>query len=371
MIIGVPKEIKNQEFRVSIIPSFAEKLINNGHSVFVERNAGLNAGFPDEEYIKVGATVFDVADEIWDKSELIVKVKEPIPIEYNKIKEKHILFTYLHLASNQKLTEALINSGATCIAYETVQNNNGQLPLLAPMSAIAGRMSVLIATNLLQKKYGGEGILASGIPGVEPGNITIIGAGNVGKNAAFIAKGIGASVTVIDTHQHTLNSIDKMFGGRVKTTFYSESKIAELIEKTDILICSALIPGAITPKIISRNTVGNMKKGSVIIDVSIDQGGCCETSKPTTHDAPYFVVSGVLHYCVTNMPGAYPQTASIALNNATHQYIEQIANLGLKDALQKDSALRFGLNIYKGNITCKPIAKSLKLEYKDLNHSKR
>ena len=350
MQIGVIKEIKNGEHRVGLIPAFVSNLVLQGHNVYVEEGAGNGAGFDDTEYIKAGARIINEPEEIWKSSELIIKVKEPLDSEYGYIQPRQILFTYLHLAPNTALTNALVNSKAICVAYETVTDNQGKLPLLAPMSSIAGRMSVLVASNLLQQKFGGAGILPCSIPGVPSAKILILGGGTVGFNATFVAHGIGGDVTVLDNKQQALDNIHNQFNGQVKTSYSTRDNIEKFICKADIVICAALNVGAKAPQLISKDMISNMKKGSVIVDVAIDQGGCCETSKPTTHDDPIYIVDGIIHYCVTNMPGAYANTASISLNNATFPYIEKLAKYGSK-AFEIDSNLKNGLNIYEGKIT--------------------
>ena len=304
MKIGVVKEIKIGEHRVGIIPAFVSSLVAQGHEVFVERNAGVGSGFCDEEYLRAGAIVVDVADEVWRSSELIVKVKEPLSSEYQHIRSEQVLFTYLHLAPNVELTKALIKSGAICIAYETVTDPCGGLPLLAPMSTLAGRMSMFVAANLLQKQYGGSGVLPCGVPGVLPAKVLILGGGNVGTNAALMASGIGADVTVFDNCPKVLNRVSSMFDGHVKTCYSNQDNVAKHIAEADIIIGAALIAGASTPKLISRDMVKTMKPGSVMVDVAIDQGGCFETSHPTTHEEPFYEIAGIIHYCVGNMPGA-------------------------------------------------------------------
>ncbi len=346
MIVGVPKEIKNHEYRVGLIPSFVAEIVQAGHEVIVESDAGVGSGFSNDEYLKYGATIVQSSDAVWDRSDFIVKVKEPLRSEYSKIKSRHILFTYLHLASNPELTNVLSQSGAICLAYETVQDANGRLPLLEPMSTIAGRMSILVASNLLQKTNGGSGILPTGMPGVPPANVVILGGGTVGINATDIAHGMHANVTVIDNNISVLRKIDEMFLGQGQTLFSNESNISSSIEKADIFIGSVLIPGKAAPKLVTREMVQNMKKGSVIVDVAIDQGGCLETSRPTTHDDPTYEVNGVISYCVANMPGAYGKTSTIALNNATFPYVKKIADMGIMAALEKDPGLKKALCVF-------------------------
>lgn len=356
MIIGIPKEIKVGENRVGLIPSFVSSLVKQDHEIFVEKNAGIGSGFSDEDYLKAGGIIVDGADEIWSKADIIVKVKEPLKPELEKIQPNQVLFTYLHLAPDVELTDALLNSGAICIAYETVTDCHGGLPLLAPMSAIAGRMSVLVGATLLQTKYGGSGTLPCGVPGVLPSKVLILGGGNVGMNAAFIANGIGADVTVIDNYQPVLDNVSRTFGGHVKTAYSTESNIAQCIAGTDIVVGAALLAGYTSPKLISRDMLKLMNPGGVIVDVAIDQGGCAETSRPTTHDDPIYDVSGIAHYCVTNMPGAYARTATISLNNATFPFIEKLANLGYEKAFALDRNLMNGLNVYRGSIANQAVA---------------
>ncbi|MBP5191073.1 MAG: alanine dehydrogenase [Opitutales bacterium] len=363
MKIGIVKEIKVNENRVGIIPGFVASLTQQGHTVLCEQNAGVGSGFSDTDYKNAGASLLRTADEVWQQADMIVKVKEPLPEEYKKIRAGQILFTYLHLAPDVPQTEALIKSGAVCIAYETVTDNAGRLPLLSPMSAIAGRMSVLMAANLLQTQFGGEGILPSGVPGVLPAKVLILGGGNVGQNAAFIAHGIGADVTVLDHYQPTLDSITKQFHNEVKTAYSNSGNIAQLITQADIVIGAALVAGLSTPKLVTKAMIQTMKRGSVIVDVAIDQGGCCETSRPTTHKDPYYEVNGVVHYCVTNMPGAYAHTSTVSLNNATYPFIEKLANLGYEKALREDRNLRNGLNVYKGELTHPAVAASQKRDF--------
>jgi len=360
MKVGVVKELKVGEHRVGLIPAFVASLVAQGHEVLVEENAGIGSGFSDAEYRIAGAKVISSADEIWQKSDLIVKVKEPIKNECLLIKPGQVLFTYLHLAPNVELTELLLKSGATCIAYETVTDDLGGLPLLAPMSAIAGRMSIFVATNLLQKQCGGSGILPCGIAGVQPSKILILGGGTVGFNAAFIAHGIGADVTVFDNRPYVLSRISEYFYGQVKTAFSTQDNIAKHAGASDIIIGATLVAGASTPKLISKDMLNDIKIGSVLVDVAIDQGGCFETSRPTTHEEPYYNISGITHYCVTNMPGAYARTATFALNNATYPFIEKLANRGCLRALTEDRNLRNGLNIHDGFITNQAVADSQK-----------
>lgn len=363
MIIGTPKEIKDKENRVALIPSVVESLIKKGHDVLIEAGAGAGAGFSDEEYLETGAKVVSSAKDIFANAEMIVKVKEPQPSEYAFLRKNQILFTYLHLASDKEQTQALLKSGAICIAYETVTNENGNLPLLAPMSAIAGRMAILEAAVISQKHHGGSGILISGMPGVLPSKVVIIGGGTVGINAAHIAHGLNADVTVLDCDVTSLEKVDKLFGGQVKTMFSNKCNLTSILKTADIVVGAVLVMGASAPKIITRDMVKIMKKGSVIIDVAIDQGGCCESSRPTTHSSPTYEIDGVVHYCVTNMPGAYARTSTIALSNSVAVYVEKIADLGIIQALKQDRHLQSGLNIFDGKVTLRPLANDQNLEY--------
>lgn len=364
MIIGVPKEIKNNENRVAITPAGVYALVKEGHKVIVEKSAGIGSGIEDSEYSSVGAVIIDEAPAIFKEAEIIVKVKEPLESEYELFREGQTLFTYLHLAPNPALTEALIKKKVSGIAYETVQLADKSLPLLAPMSEVAGRMSVQVGANLLQKYYGGSGILLGGVPGVLPAEVVIIGGGVVGTNAAKMALGLGARVTIVDINVFRLAYIDDIFSGRVSTLMYSEYSTAEIIKKADLLIGAVLVAGAKAPKTVSTEMVKTMKKGSVIVDVAIDQGGSIETiDRITTHDKPSYEKYGVIHYSVANMPGAVPRTSTYALTGVTLPYLLQIANKGPERAMLENKALLLGLNIYKGQITCKAVADSIGAEY--------
>lgn len=365
MIIGIPKEIKDKENRVGLIPCFAESLIKSGHNVIIERGAGANSGFLDEEYLAVGAKILDTAADIYKGADMIVKVKEPLESEYELIQDGQILFTYLHLAPDPQQTQALIKSNAVCIAYETVTDECGRLPLLAPMSIIAGRSSTMIGAYLLQKHLGGLGVLISGVPGTYPANVVVLGGGCVGTNAAIIAVGLRANVTVFDNNLNALQRLDDTFKGSVNAVYSSQQSIHEALRTADLVIGAALVPGANAPKIVTKNMIKSMKPGSVIVDVAIDQGGCIETSRPTTHSHPTYTVDGVLHYCVTNIPGAYARTSTISLNNATYPYIEKLARMGYRDALLSDDGLMEGLNVFKGKVTCKAVADAQGLNYSD------
>jgi alanine dehydrogenase len=362
MIIGVPKEIKEQEYRVALLPSGAYQLVKNGHQVIVERNAGAGSGYPDAEYETAGATLADSHAASFEKADLIVKVKEPLPSEFNLLRRGQILFTYLHLAASRALTEALIKSGATCIAYETVEVNR-RLPLLEPMSEIAGRMSILVGGYFLAKHFGGSGTLLGGVPGVLPGRVVVLGGGSSGINAARMAQGLGADVTILEVDLERMRFLDITLH-TAHTLYSNESHLMELLPNVDLLIGAVLVPGAKAPKLINREMLKRMRRGSVLVDIAIDQGGCAETSRPTTHHDPVFVEEGVTHYCVANMPGAYARTATQALTNVTFRYIETLADLGLAEACQKLPALLTGINVMNGKLTHKAVAEAhgMKLE---------
>jgi alanine dehydrogenase len=363
MIIGVPKEIKNNEFRVGLTPGNVSGLCKQGHAVLVQRGAGAQIGMSDELYRLAGATLIDSAAEVFQRAEMIVKVKEPQPQECAMLHEDQILFTYLHLAPDPVQTKALIESRATCIAYETVTAINGALPLLAPMSEVAGRMSIQAAATHLEKTQGGSGVLMAGVPGVAPAKIVILGAGVVGRNALQIAVGMGADASIFDRDIERLRQIDMLYGNRVRT-FYSDSLLIEKeVSEADAVIGAVLLPGAAAPKLISHEMIRKMKTGTVVVDVAIDQGGCFETSKPTTHADPTFMVDGVIHYCVANMPGAVARTSTFALTNATYPFVEALANRGLVKALSMDHHLRDGLSVHKGVLTSKPVAQAQDLEF--------
>ncbi len=366
MIIGVPKEIKPEENRVAIVPGGVETLVKKGHKVIIEKNAGIGSGFSDEEYMRAGAQIVDKHEDVFYEADLILKVKEPLPEEYKLLSEGKILFTYLHLAASEDLTNNLINSKAVCIAYETVQTDDGFLPLLAPMSEIAGRMAPQEGAKYLEKPYGGRGILLGGVPGVPPANVVIIGAGNVGFNAARIAFGMGASVTVLDINPRKLRFIDDYFQGKVITMIADEYNIRMAIVYADLLIGAVLVPGAKAPKIVTRELLKTMKSGAVLVDVAIDQGGCAETSYPTTHSNPIYEEEGVIHYTVANMPGAVPRTATRALTLNTLPYVLEIAEKGWKRAVLENKSLARGVNIAYGKITHKEVAKAFNLPYTPL-----
>jgi len=363
MIIGVPKEIKPQENRIGLTPESVKVLISSGHKVLIENNGGFESGFYNDEYIKAGAKIVDKAEDIFNESEIIVKVKEPIKNEIKMIKENQIIFTYLHLAAAKELTEGLIKSKSVCIAYETVTDNNGRLPLLAPMSAVAGRMSIQAGAHSLEKNQKGRGILLGGAPGVDPATVVILGGGVVGENAALIATGLKAKVHIVDKSSQRLEQLKKMFGDTIIPQQSDEVDLKKLISECVLLIGGVLIPGAEAPKLITKDMLKLMKRGSVIVDVAIDQGGCVETSKPTTHANPTYVVDDIVHYCVANMPGGVPRTSTLALNKATIPFLIKLANKGYRKALKEDKNFLAGLNIYKGNVTYKAVAETFGRKY--------
>src|SRR5665213_974220 len=358
MIIGVPKEVKDHESRVGVTPAGVHALVVAGHTVLVEHGAGDLSALPDDEYQAAGAEIVGGAPDVWRLADMIVKVKEPIDKEYRYFREELVLFTYLHLAPARELTEALLKQKVTGIAYETVRDRAGALPLLTPMSEVAGRMSVQVGAAYLEKEHGGRGVLLGGVPGVAPGNVCIIGGGIVGTNAAKIALGFGAKVTLVDVNLNRLRELDDIFNGRLYTLASNSYNIERAVCEADLVIGGVLIPGAAAPKIVTKAMVARMKKGAVIVDVAIDQGGCIETAHPTTHSDPSYVVDGVVHYCVTNMPAAVPNTSTLALTNATFPYVMRLAQMGAKAAIQADSGLRDGVNTYDGVLTCKPVADS-------------
>ena len=363
MIVGVPKEVKNNEKRVPILPFGVEDLVKSGHKVVVETRAGIGSGFSDELYEKYGATIVPTAEDVFLNSELIIKVKEPQPEEYNLIRKDQIIFTYFHFAANKILTESMENSKCIAVAYETVQNNNGELPLLTPMSEVAGRMAIQNGAKCLEANMGGMGKLLSGVPGVEPATVTILGGGIVGMNAAKLASGLGAKVYILDVNPARLKYLDEIMAPNVFTLYSNNHTIKDMLPKTDLLIGSVLVVGAKAPNLVTRNMLSLMKKRSVIVDVAVDQGGCVETCKPTTHANPIYEIDDILHYCVANMPGAVPFTSTIALANSTYPYIKKIADLGYLEAFKNDSTLIKGLNIYKGIITHKGVAKTFNKNY--------
>lgn len=363
MLIGTPKEIKNHEYRVGLTPAGIRELILHGHHVMIEVGAGLGVGISDEVYRNAGAELVSTANELFHRAEMIVKVKEPQLGECRMLREGQVLFTYLHLAPDPKQTEALINSGCVAIAYETVTDGKGALPLLVPMSEVAGRMSVQAGAHAMEKAQGGNGMLLGGVPGVAPANVLIIGGGVVGYNAARIAVGMGADVTVLDRSPPRLNWLDSHFSGRLNTLYYTGEALEGCLAKTDLVIGAVLVPGAKAPKLVTQKMLGTMKPGTVIVDVAIDQGGCFESSKATTHQQPTYVVDGIVHYCVANMPGAVARTSTFALTNATLPNVIALADWGYKEALLKDSNLGDGLNIHAGKVTYKAVADALGYDY--------
>ena len=361
MIIGVPKEIKEQEQRVALLPSGANGLTKHRHSVLVEKDAGFGSGYADQDYVKAGAEIVEQAKEVFARADMIVKVKEPLKAEFPLLRRGQILFTYLHLAASKSLTEALLKSGVTGVAYETIQVDH-RLPLLEPMSEIAGRMSVVMGANFLAKYNGGSGVLLGGVPGVLPGRVVIVGGGTSGVNALRMAKGLGADATILDIDVERLRFLDIAIEN-LHTLFSNEANLDDLMPDCDLLIGAVLLPGAKAPKLITRAMLGKMKRGSVFVDISIDQGGCAETSRPTTHLDPVYVQEGVTHYCVANMPAAYARTATQALTNVTYRYVELLADLGLEGACKKQPALIGGINTLDGRLTCKAVAEAHGLKW--------
>jgi alanine dehydrogenase len=361
MRIGVPTEIKTLEFRVGVTPGVAQRLVREGHQVFIESGAGAGIGLADQAYVDVGAAILSTADEVFEAADLIVKVKEPQPVEIARLKPRHILFTYLHLAADPDQARGLMASGATCIAYETITDRAGRLPLLAPMSQVAGRMAVDVGAYHLMKPAGGRGLLLGGAPGVLPARVLILGGGVAGKHAAEMAVGHGADVTLFDISAARLEQLDDQFGGRLKTCYSTHDLVAEALPTADLVIGCVLIPGAAAPKLVTRADLKTMRKGAVLVDVAIDQGGCFETSHPTTHADPTFVVDDILHYCVANMPGAAPLTSTYALNAATAPYISLLAGRGVEEAFAEDAGFAAGLNVRAGHITHPAVAHDLGL----------
>jgi alanine dehydrogenase len=363
MLIGVPKEIKDNEYRVGLVPSTVRELTAKGHQVLVESNAGIGAGLTDDDYKAAGATIATNADDIFARADMIVKVKEPLPRERKQLRRGQILFTYLHLAPDRAQTADLIASGVTAIAYETVTSAQGTLPLLTPMSEVAGRMAPHVGARCLEKENGGRGVLLGGVPGVPPADVVILGGGVAGTHAAVISVGMGATVTVVDRNPEALRRISNQLGARVRTVFSTRDAVEAVCRRADLVIGTVLIPGAAAPKLISAATVKAMKPGSVIVDVAIDQGGCAETSRPTTHSNPTYLVDEVVHYCVTNMPGAVARTSTFALNNCTLPFVLELADDGVRRALGEDANLRNGLNVHEGLVTHRAVADALGLKY--------
>jgi alanine dehydrogenase len=363
MVVGTVREIKDNEYRVGLVPGGVKTLVDSGQKVLVESRAGEGSGISDEEYRQAGAEIVGSAAEVWKRSEILVKVKEPIEPEYPHLREGQILFTYLHLAPLPKLTRVLLERKVTGVAYETITGPDGSLPLLTPMSEVAGRMSIQVGARYLERTSGGRGVLLGGVPGVPPAEVMIIGGGVVGMNAAKMALGMGARVTILDRSVTKMQYIDDVFGGHVATLMSNPIAIARAAARADLLVGAVLIPGATAPKLVTRSMVSGMKKGSVIVDVAVDQGGCIETTHPTTHSDPTYEVDGVVHYCVANMPGAVPRTSTFALTNVTFPYLLRIARKGLRQALKEDPALVSGVNTYAGQLTCAPVAEAQGLPY--------
>jgi alanine dehydrogenase len=366
MRIGVPKEIKNNEFRVGLTPASVAELVAAGHELFVETQAGMGIDCPDNAYRNAGATILDTAAEVFAASDMIVKVKEPQAVEIELLEPRHILFTYLHLAADKPQTLGLMESGATCIAYETVTSSSGALPLLKPMSEVAGRMSVQVGAHYLEKEQGGRGVLLGGVPGVAPAKVAILGGGVAGVNAAQMAVGMRADVTIYDINMGRLAELDMFFSSSIKTAYASRAAIAKAVEKSELVIGAVLVPGAAAPKLVTREMLKTMKRGSVLVDIAIDQGGCFETSHPTTHADPVYEIDGIIHYCVANMPGAVARTSAFALNNVTLPYVLKIANLGAEEAMRRDTHLANGLNVSDGKIRHEAVAEALDLAYEPM-----
>lgn len=362
MIVGIPKEIKNNENRVSMTPAGVRELVKRGHTVYVQHTAGENSGFPDADYERAGAQILPTIEDVYAIAEMIVKVKEPIEPEYKLVKPGQLLFTYFHFASDRKLTEAMLQSGATCLAYETVEDKHGTLPLLIPMSEVAGRMSVQEGARFLEKPQGGKGILLGGVPGVKPAKVLVLGGGVVGTQAALMAAGLGADVTILDISLPRLRQLSEFMPKNVKTMYSSTYNIEQELPATDLVIGAVLIPGAKAPHLVTRDMLGLMKRGSVMVDVAIDQGGCFETSHPTTHAEPVFEVDGIVHYCVANIPGAVPFTSTLALTNATLPYALRLADKGWKEACADDPGLKLGLNVVDGRVTFSGVAEAFGME---------
>jgi alanine dehydrogenase len=366
MIIGVPTEVKDHESRVGVTPAGVHALVVAGHTVLVQHGAGDLSALPDDEYQAAGAEIVGGAPDVWRLADMIVKVKEPIDKEYRYFREGLVLFTYLHLAPARELTEALLEKKVTGIAYETVRDRTGALPLLTPMSEVAGRMSVQVGAAYLEKEHGGRGVLLGGVPGVPPANVVVIGGGIVGTNAAKIALGMGARVTLVDVNLNRLRELDDIFGGRIFTLASNAYNIERAVCHADLVIGGVLIPGAAAPKLVTKAMVAKMKRGAVIVDVAIDQGGCIETARPTTHSDPSYAIDGVVHYCVTNMPAAVPNTSTLALTNATFPYLMKLAKLGAIAAIQEDPGIAAGVNTFHGVLTCKPVAESQQREWQPI-----
>jgi alanine dehydrogenase len=362
VIVGVPKEIKTREYRVGMTPAGVRSLVSRGHQVVVERGAGEGSGIRDAEYVAQGGTIAPSAAQAW-AAQLVVKVKEPLESEYDYFRKDLVLYTYLHLAAEPELTKKLAESGVTAIAYETIETEDGALPLLRPMSEVAGRMAVQVGATCLEKERGGKGVLLGGVPGTRRGRVVILGGGVVGRNAATIAVGMGAQVTVLDVRAEAMAYLEDVFGGAIETLYSNPTNIDEMVSRADLVVGAVLVTGAAAPKLVTEQLVRKMDKGSVIVDVAVDQGGCIETCRPTDHDRPTYEVHGVVHYCVPNMPGAVPQTSTWALTNVTIPYAVKIADRGIADAARRDHSLLLGVNTYRGHVTCEPVAQAHKLPY--------
>ena len=366
MIIGCPKEVKTREYRVGLVPGGVAALTGRGHTVLIEKHAGVGSGIPDSAYEAVGGKIVDKAADVWARADMIVKVKEPIASEYGLMKEGQTIYTYFHLAADKPLTKALLERKIAAIAYETIQTDDGQLPLLKPMSEVAGRMAVQVGAVQLEKEHGGKGILLSGVPGVRRGKVVILGGGVVGTNSAKLATGMGAETVVLDVSLNRLAYLDDVFGSRITPVYSDPAQIQQYVREADLVIGGVLIPGAKAPKLVSEKLISEMHEGSVVVDVAVDQGGCIETCHPTTHDHPTYVVHGVIHYCVANMPGAVAQTSTFALTNATIGYGLKLADTGI-EAVRRDKALALGVNTFNGHCTYKAVAEALDLEYTPLD----
>lgn len=365
MIVGVPREIKDNESRVALVPAGAGTLVDDGHRVLVQAGAGAATGFPDEDYSRAGAEVVPAAEDVWSQADLVAKVKEPLATEFSLMTSGQVLFTFLHLAPLPELTQALLDAEVTAIAYETIEDAHGHLPVLRPMSEVAGRLAVQVGATQLEKPHGGRGVLLSGVPGVRPARVTVIGAGVVGLSATRIARGFGAQVVVMDVNPERLIEVENLFGGVVQTQMSTAHDVAAAVAESDLVVGAVLVPGAQAPRVVTREMLADMREGSVIVDVAVDQGGCTETTRPTTHSDPTYVVDGVVHYCVANMPGAVPRTSTLALTSVTLPLLRALVNQGPRDALAADASLRRGLNTYKGVVTHEGVAAAQGRESRD------
>jgi alanine dehydrogenase len=367
MRVGVPKELKDNEYRVALTPAGVRELVVHGHEVIIERSAGVGSSISDQDFEKAGASIVPSADDVFAQAEMVLKVKEPVPEEFHRLREGLVLFTYLHLAASEPVTRALLDAGTNAVAYETIEASDGSLPLLAPMSEVAGRMAPQVGARFLERESGGKGILLGGVSGVRPARVLIIGAGMAGLNAAWIAQGMEAEVVVLDKNINRLREIDRIHKGRILTLASNRLAVEEAVISSDLVIGAVLVPGAVAPKIVTADVIKEMQPGSVLVDISIDQGGCFETSKMTTHSDPTYVVHDVVHYCVGNMPGAVPHTSTYALTNATLPYVIELAESGLEDAVRNDPLLAKGVNVYKGSVVYEPVADAHSLEYAPLD----